>query len=105
MGAVTMAKKTLALGAAMGIAALASVFALGLHANAHTAEFRAKLQDPDGRVVGTVRFQIGRDVMHVDAKLRPNQYVETNSFHGFHVHANDNPANGRGCIADPSAPP
>jgi Cu-Zn family superoxide dismutase len=103
-GSVTMAKKTLALGAATATAALASVFALGLHANAHTAEFSAKLQDPDGRVVGTVRFQIGRHSMHVDAKLRPNRYVETNAFHGFHIHANDNPANGRGCVADPSAP-
>src|SRR5262245_20843664 len=25
-------------------------------------------------------------------------------FHGFHVHANDNPANGDGCIADPAQP-
>jgi Cu-Zn family superoxide dismutase len=102
---VTMAKKTLALGAATATAALASVFALGLHANAHTAEFSAKLRDPEGRVVGTVKFRIGREVMHVDAKLRPNHYVEANAFHGFHIHANDNPANGRGCIADPSDPP
>ena len=26
-------------------------------------------------------------------------------FHGFHVHANDNPANGIGCVADPLAAP
>jgi len=25
-------------------------------------------------------------------------------FHGFHIHANDNPANGDGCIADPAQP-
>jgi superoxide dismutase, Cu-Zn family len=42
--------------------------------------------------------------MHVDAKLRRNPHVEVNAFHGFHVHANDNPANGRGCVADPSDP-
>jgi Cu/Zn superoxide dismutase len=25
-------------------------------------------------------------------------------FHGIHIHANDNPANGEGCVADPAAP-
>jgi Cu-Zn family superoxide dismutase len=25
-------------------------------------------------------------------------------FHGFHIHANDNPANGDGCVADPAQP-
>ncbi len=97
-----MANRVLALGAATAGAALAGVFVLGLQASADTAEFSAKLRDPEGRVVGTVKFRIGRDAMHVDAKLRPNPYVEANAFHGFHVHANDNPANGRGCVADPS---
>src|SRR3712207_3754678 len=99
-----MAKKVLALGAATGGAALAGVFALGLQANADTAEFHAKLRDPEGRVVGTVKFRIGRDAMHVDAKLRRNPYVDANAFHGFHVHANNNPANGRGCVANPGQP-
>ena len=26
-------------------------------------------------------------------------------FHGIHIHANDNPANGEGCVADPAAAP
>ena len=26
-------------------------------------------------------------------------------FHGFHIHANDDPANGKGCIADPAQAP
>jgi Cu-Zn family superoxide dismutase len=34
--------------------------------------------------------------------VRPDRHVEANAFHGFHIHANDNPANGRGCVADPS---
>jgi Cu-Zn family superoxide dismutase len=25
-------------------------------------------------------------------------------FHGYHIHANDNPANGDGCVADPAQP-
>ena len=99
-----MTRKVLALGAATAAAALAGVFVLGLQASADTAEFSAKLRDPEGRVVGTVEFRVGHDAMHVDAKLRRNRYVEANAFHGFHVHANDNPANGRGCVADPSAP-
>jgi Cu-Zn family superoxide dismutase len=28
----------------------------------------------------------------------------TDGIHGFHVHANNNPANGDGCIADPAQP-
>jgi superoxide dismutase, Cu-Zn family len=99
-----MAKKVLALGAATAGAALAGVFVVGLQASAHTAEFSAKLRDPEGRVVGTVKFRIGRDAMHVDARLRPNPHVAVNAFHGLHVHANDNPANGRGCVADPDEP-
>ena len=97
-----MMKKILALGAATATAALAGVFVWGLQASAHTAEFSAKLRDPEGRTVGTVKFRIGRDAMHVDAKLRPNPHVKANAFHGFHVHANDISANGRGCVANPS---
>jgi len=104
MGVGQMAKKLLVLGAATAGAALAGVFVGGLQASAHTAEFSAKLRDPEGRVVGTVEFRIRRDAMHVDAKLRPNPYIAVNAFHGFHVHANDNPANGRGCVADPAEP-
>ena len=97
-----MTKKVLALGAATATAALAGVLVLGLQASAHTAQFSANLRDPEGRLVGTVKFRIGRDAMHVDAKLQRNPYVGVDAFHGFHVHANDNPANGRGCVADPS---
>jgi Cu-Zn family superoxide dismutase len=76
----------------------------GLPAAAHPAQFRATLRDPDGRVVGTVKFHIGRDAMSVNAKLRPNDNVTTGRFHGFHIHANDDPTNGNGCVADPDAP-
>jgi superoxide dismutase, Cu-Zn family len=99
-----MPKKALALGAATAIAVLASVLVSGLQASANTAEFSAKLRDAEGRVVGTVTFQVGRDAMYVDAKLRRNRHVTANAFHGFHIHANDNPENGRGCVADPSDP-
>ena len=59
-----MTRKVLALGAASAAAALAGVFVLGLQASADTAEFSAKLRDPEGRVVGTVEFRVGHDAMH-----------------------------------------
>ncbi|MCW2804128.1 MAG: superoxide dismutase copper/zinc binding [Propionibacteriaceae bacterium] len=96
-------RKVIALGAATVTTAVTSVLVFGYPATAHDAEFRAKLRDPSGRVVGTVKFRIGHDSMRVDAVLRPNRYVAPGAFHGFHVHANNDPANGQGCVADPSA--
>ncbi len=82
--------------------ALAAFLLVGSPADAHNAEFRTKLRDPDGRVVGTVEFRISRHATRVTAELRPNPNVEAGAFHGFHVHANDVPSNGDGCRADPS---
>jgi len=99
-----MIRKTFALVTASVTAAVAGVVLLGPPATAHDAQFRAKLRDPAGKVVGTVEFRVGRDVMHVDAELRPNSYVAPDAFHGFHVHANNDPANGDGCQADAGSP-
>jgi len=96
-------KKTLALLTATITAAVAGLVVLGDPADAHTAEFRARLRDPDGRVVGTVVFHVDDQATRVDATLRPNRYVAPGAFHGFHVHANADPANGSGCQADPDA--
>ena len=35
----------------------------------------------------------------------PAAATDVDSFHGFHIHANDDPANGVGCQADPAAEP
>ena len=96
-------RKAIVLSAATVTGAL-GVLALGGVANADQAKFEAKLRDPTGRVVGTVKFRIHEDVMHVDAKLRRNRYVKADQFHGFHIHANNVDANGGGCIADPKQP-
>ena len=96
-------KKFLAFAAAIVTTAAAALLVFNYQASAHETKFRAELRDPRGRSVGTVDFRIGRDVMRVDAKLRPNRYVAAGQFHGFHVHANNDPANGRGCVADPAA--
>ena len=99
-----MIRKILALGTATLITAVTGLLVFGFPAAAHPAQFRATLRDPDGRVVGTVKFHIGRDVMSVNAKLRPNSYVTASQFHGFHIHANGDPTNGSGCVADPGPP-
>jgi len=101
--AVKMLRKAIALSTASLATAVVGVLAFGYPADAHDPKFRAQLRDPHGRVVGSVEFRIRPDSMVVSARLRPNSLVERGQFHGFHVHANDNPANGRGCVADASA--
>ena len=100
-----MIKRVLALGTAAVTTAVTGVLLLGPQATAHDASFRATLRDPDGRRVGTVDFRISRYATQVDARLRPNAYVEPDQFHGFHVHANADPSNGQGCVADADAAP
>ena len=97
-----MERKVLALSTAILIGA-PGLFAFGDEATADEAKFEAKLRDPQGRLVGTVKFRIDDDVMHVDAKLRRNSYVKADQFHGFHIHANNLEDNGVGCIANPKS--
>lgn len=96
-----MIKKTLALGTAIATAAVGSVLVFGNVASAHETKFVAKLKDPNGTVVGTVKFSVGHHAMDVEARLRPNPLVAANQFHGFHIHANNITTNGNGCQADP----
>ena len=66
-------------------------------------EARAKLRGPDGTVAGRVTFTVEDD--HTDVRLRlrqvPTADTALDAFHGFHIHANDVPGNGEGCLADP----
>jgi Cu-Zn family superoxide dismutase len=101
---IKMNRKALALSTAAVTAALAGGVLFGPQAIAHDVNFRAKLRDADGRVVGRVDFSVSRDSMYVEARLRPNQYVKADQFHGFHVHANNDRTNDNGCVADASAP-
>jgi Cu-Zn family superoxide dismutase len=96
-------RKALAIGCATLTLAVAGGLALGQSAEAGDAQFRAELRDVRGHSVGTVKLRISRHDMRVDARLWPNKYVAAGQFHGFHVHANNDPANGVGCVADPSA--
>jgi Cu-Zn family superoxide dismutase len=96
-------KRWMAIGVAAGIAA-GSVLLAGSQATAKPDRLHAVLRDPSGVKVGFVRFRVTDHGMVVRAVLRPNPYVTADSFHGFHIHANNDPANGSGCLADPSQP-
>jgi Cu-Zn family superoxide dismutase len=65
---------------------------------------RAVVKDAAGAVLARLSFRAqydGTTSVSVSATLAAAQA----GFHGMHVHANDNPANGAGCIADPAQPP
>jgi Cu-Zn family superoxide dismutase len=64
---------------------------------------RSALRLADGTDVGTVEFSEHGDTTHVELSLSvPADATPVRAFHGFHVHANDDPANGEGCEADPA---
>jgi Cu-Zn family superoxide dismutase len=94
-------KRWVALGV---VAAVAGAGLVGTRASADSEHVTAVLRDPGGEVVGVVTFAGGGRGTRVTAAVRPNRYVATEQFHGFHVHANDNAANGNGCVADASKP-
>jgi superoxide dismutase, Cu-Zn family len=60
----------------------------------------AVLRDQNRVAVATVVFTPTRGGTVVAVAARA-----TAGIHGFHVHANNDPANGVGCIADPTQPP
>jgi superoxide dismutase, Cu-Zn family len=67
---------------------------------------RAVLRTADGSALGSVTFRRRGTGTELTAKLTLNPGLSaTDAFHGFHVHANNNPENGSGCLADPSQPP
>ncbi len=73
-------------------------------ATAHDRKARATLVAADGTEMGKVTFKGAGS--HTEVKLElTNMPASTalDAFHGFHIHANDNPANGSGCIADPAS--
>jgi Cu/Zn superoxide dismutase len=68
---------------------------------AHGRRARTTLRDAAGHEVGRVKF------VQRDGKVIVSASVtrQTPGFHGSHIHANDDPANGQGCIADPAQAP
>jgi Cu-Zn family superoxide dismutase len=98
-----------AIGAGIALAAVVTLAAVGVSAaTAHTPFARAQLAAADGTRIGTVRFwddaRAGATVVQVRLAVPPGA-TAPGAFHGFHVHANNDPANGSGCIADPNQAP
>jgi Cu-Zn family superoxide dismutase len=70
----------------------------------HARRAKAVVKDATGAVIARLSFHTEHDgtvSVSASATLAPAQA----GFHGMHIHANDNPANGVGCIADPAQPP
>jgi superoxide dismutase, Cu-Zn family len=68
---------------------------------AHGRRAQATLRDATGHDIGRVKFLQQGDKVLVRAWVTG----QSPGFHGFHIHANDDPANGKGCIADPAQAP
>lgn len=63
------------------------------------------LRTADGKSVGRVMFLVRDDKTYVRAYTWLGNRTATDAFHGFHIHANNDPANGSGCAADPAKAP
>ena len=91
--------------AAAGLVGAAAVATTTGTAAAHESWARASLRSADGTRIGTVAFadDESSDQTAVTVRLRNAAGTALEAFHGLHIHANDNTANGDGCIADPTA--
>lgn len=91
--------------AAGSVALLASI---GGPARAAPLEAQARLKTAGGVSIGTVTFRddpkSAETIIRVNVRVPP-VLTSIPTFHGLHVHANDNAANGVGCVADPAALP
>ena len=86
--------------------AAVALLGFGSPAGADRPIATARLRLADGDAIGRVRFHDRGSSTKVSVRIDFPQGVTTlQDFHGFHVHANDNPANGEGCQADPAAAP
>ena len=98
--------KLVAMTGALAVTAGVAVAAVPSSASAgHRERASAVLRLADGRSVGTVSF-LGDpwSVTEVRVTVRLPRSAPAAGFHGFHVHANDDPANGSGCVASAGQP-
>jgi superoxide dismutase, Cu-Zn family len=76
-------------------------------AEAGTVIGRAELKLAAGTSIGTVTFENPKDgdatVVKVDLKIAVGTF-DAQTFHGLHIHANDDASNGAGCVADATRP-
>lgn len=98
-------KTKFALGLLAGIAGVAGIVALGVAgvAGADGESTRATIRDALGNRLGTVAFVDKHDITEVRLRLEFDPAtITTDAYHGIHIHANGDPANGEGCVADPA---
>jgi Cu-Zn family superoxide dismutase len=70
-------------------------------ANGGTKKASTVLRGADGVEIGKVRFEDSRQKTRVQVDLRAMpKDTALEAFHGFHIHANNDPANGSDCVAD-----
>lgn len=98
-----------AIWAATATAALvaAVTFVAADQASAARPWAKARVVDARNVKLGDVTFTTPRGSSRtvVAVKFRGHSGDDVNRFHGFHIHANDNPTNGHGCIADVTQAP
>jgi Cu-Zn family superoxide dismutase len=84
------------------VAAGSTYFLGGVSGGADDPWARAELRNASGERIGSVAFADHGPNRHtyVAVTLEEGSGVAASAFHGLHVHANDNPANGTGCVAD-----
>jgi Cu-Zn family superoxide dismutase len=98
-------RTVIGISAAIGLTAVT----LGVQANNASASdhiARARLTLADGTKIGSVRFWDDEHGGATIVKVRlsvPVGSAAPGAFHGFHIHANNDPANGEGCVVDPVA--
>lgn len=93
--------------------AVATLLAIGLWsvtpspASASRPFARAELRTAAGVEVGSVTFANAHrsNKTVIAARIKGLSGADINAFHGFHIHANDVPTNGDGCLADATLPP
>jgi superoxide dismutase, Cu-Zn family len=95
-----LTRTTLSLAAIVTIGA--GTFSVAGTASANDWRSKTTLRSADGNQLGTVWFKShgGHTEVRVTLKRLPSG-ATLDAFHGFHIHANNDPANGDGCLADP----
>lgn len=99
-------KRSIALAGGMALVAGVAVATVPSAASAGHRELASTtLRLADGSAVGRVAL-LGDagTVTEVRVTVQLPPQVPAAGFHGFHVHANNDPANGSGCLADPGQP-
>jgi Cu-Zn family superoxide dismutase len=100
-----MTKSRVFFGGMLAVLVAASVWFWTGRSEAATFKAQATLRDASDNPIGKAIFTGWGD--HTDVRVRlwtVPAPADADNFHGFHIHANNDPANGDGCQADASQP-